>query len=580
MKRTLCVLALVTFVLVFSSNSFACTQDAAGCVTSFTLAPSEIHGDNLDPAIATITATIHSGHTGHILELILPGNMSIGYVCAGTTKLGPNSQGTGYAGGCSDPNATGSITYTVLFSGYNATGTPLTGQITADTAYSVNADSGITDSITVDPIQTPGPSVDMNCCDGNKSCGGCAGHPINVTNGNTFINQRDYSIPGLAGGLTLSRTWNSLWSLLSPPEQSGIFGDSWRSTFEERIQSLGSIANYWKESGSRNVYQCVGTGCSWQLIAPANDQTLLSYNSNTSQWTITEKNGTIRTFNSAGYLISIADLNGNTISINVDAANQNRIASVTDAAGRVLTFNYADPAFPRLCSSISDSVGPFTTYHYVSGKLTQVLYPDGSQYNFAYNDSNSPTLISEVTDSLWKRIEFHTYDAQRRGVTSQLANDSAGQAVQHIHVYYQQFAPYQNLVDFNEGANGSANISISSVAQRNYVAAATGSLYACATCGWQNGATQLVNRSGYPLATTDANGNTTYFTYDTQGNVLTRGLPRPEIRSSITRVGIPGPTPTILSARWSPRATLWPPLLSTHCTRPPTTTTPTATCSV
>ena len=82
------------------------------------------------------------------------------------------------------------------------------------------------------------------------------------------------------------------------------------------------------------------------------------------------------------------------------------------------------------------------------------------------------------------------------------------------------------MVEFNEGANGSANISISSVAQRNYAAAATGSLYACATCGWQNGATQLVNRSGYPLATTDANGNTTYFTYDTQGNVLTRGLPR------------------------------------------------------
>ena len=90
----------------------------------------------------------------------------------------------------------------------------------------------------------------------------------------------------------------------------------------------------------------------------------------------------------AGYLTSIVDRNGNTININVDAANQNRIASVTDAASRVLTFNYADPNFPRLCTSIADSVGTVATYHYNSGLLSQVVYADGSQFNFVYDSIN------------------------------------------------------------------------------------------------------------------------------------------------------------------------------------------------
>src|SRR4029077_9855792 len=137
----------------------------------------------------------------------------------------------------------------------------------------------------------------------------------------------------------------------------------------------------------------------------------------------------------SGYLTSLVDANGNAITISVDAANQNRIASVTDPAGRVLTFNYANGTFPRLCTSITDSVGTFSNYQYdSSGRLTQVSYPDGSQYNFQFNDPNSNTLISKVTDSQGKVIEAHTYDSQRRGLTAQLANDANGNAVGKVTV--------------------------------------------------------------------------------------------------------------------------------------------------
>ena len=66
----------------------------------------------------------------------------------------------------------------------------------------------------------PPPSVnpaDLGPC---KNCLNQAGHPINLTNGNVWIQQRDYSNPGIGGGLELVRTWNSLLQDAGPPPSS------------------------------------------------------------------------------------------------------------------------------------------------------------------------------------------------------------------------------------------------------------------------------------------------------------------------------------------------------------------------
>lgn len=67
--------------------------------------------------------------------------------------------------------------------------------------------------------------------------GGCpgdctAGQPINLANGNTFIQQTDIRIPGLGNGLSLTRTWNSIWPPLAyiALPQIGMFGRQWLST--------------------------------------------------------------------------------------------------------------------------------------------------------------------------------------------------------------------------------------------------------------------------------------------------------------------------------------------------------------
>src|ERR1051326_7203002 len=172
-----------------------------------------------------------------------------------------------------------------------------------------------------------------------------------------------------------------------------------RCSIHTRIQTLtGGAVKYWKGNGSSLFYSYSGSGGIYSLTAPADDQTTLSFNSGTTLWTAMLKDGTQKIFNNAGYLTSIIDRNGNTISISIDSAHSNRIATVTDAAGRVLTFHYANSSFPRLCTSVTDSGGTVASYTYdTSGLLTQVTYPDSSEFNFDYDSNN---LILTVTDSL------------------------------------------------------------------------------------------------------------------------------------------------------------------------------------
>jgi hypothetical protein len=71
----------------------------------------------------------------------------------------------------------------------------------------------------------------------NETCPKCStgGYPISLATGNTFIEQADIQLPGLGGGLSLTRTWLSMWPSSQIPSSVGIFGPNWRSTYEERV---------------------------------------------------------------------------------------------------------------------------------------------------------------------------------------------------------------------------------------------------------------------------------------------------------------------------------------------------------
>ena len=244
-----------------------------------------------------------------------------------------------------------------------------------------------------------------------------AGHPINLATGNTYIRQTDVRIPGLSGGLTLVRTWNSRWPSTQSAYQVGLFGPNWSSTYDQRVFVGSDKYIKWEESeGNFSSFGSTGVGTSsWILAAPhSTSTTLTTPNTATPYWLITLPNGEQRKFDStSGMLTAIIDRNGNTTTLIYDSAN--RLVTVTDPVSRHLYFGYGSPS-SHLVTSVTSDFGISLSYVYdTQGRLSQVTNPDLTTITFTYN---SQSLITSVTDSNGKTLESHTYDSNAHGLTS------------------------------------------------------------------------------------------------------------------------------------------------------------------
>ena len=240
-----------------------------------------------------------------------------------------------------------------------------------------------------------------------------------MATGNTYIVEADVSVPGLGGGISLTRTWNSKWPSSEAGIASGFFGTNWRSNYEERMFVENGYVIYARGDGSFWIFgYASGSNGTYTYLpaAPANASAVLT--TGTNNWTLTYKNGEQRLFaNTSGSLTSIADRNGNTTSLTYDAMN--RLVAVTDPAGRHLYFTYQNNS-SYLITALTSDFGISLQYAYdAQGRLTQVTKADNTQLNFQY-DANS--LITAVTDMNGKVLESHTYDSAARGLTSSRAN--------------------------------------------------------------------------------------------------------------------------------------------------------------
>ena len=346
----------------------------------------------------------------------------------------------------------------------------------------------------------PGPSTE---------CEAKAGQPINLTTGDVWISKNDYSVPGLAGGLSITRTWNSLWNQSSPPFEAGMFGRGWTSDFEERLQVFNSThIIYWRGSGNTWIFEApVGcTSCAYNLTSPANQQASLQYDSATTLYTLSFKNGTTKVFSNSGRLLEAIDRNGNQTTVSYDSSD--RIATVSAPGGQWISFTYGDSQYVNLATLAQDAVGTVAAFSYVDSNLTQVVYADGSQINYAYDTAKN---IISVSDSEGKVLETHTYDTDGRGLSSLRAN-----SVDLITIQY----PSGSSTILTDSTGNTTTYLYSTISNKTYLTAVQGP--GCSSCGGSNDLSFTLDGAGNRLSRTDANGNTTSYTYDSAGNVLTR----------------------------------------------------------
>jgi RHS repeat-associated protein len=363
-----------------------------------------------------------------------------------------------------------------------------------------NQTDDVTITINVQPAE-PGTNLGGTSCKENvgeppKS----AGRPVNVTNGNMYIEETDYRLPGIGDGLDITRTYNS------KNQTAGLFGFGWSSILDESLVSYGAKLLRLNLPDGRAVYLSrSSTALPYSPAQPLNFYGQVVKNADNS-YTLTFKDGRVHQFNTNGKLVSFSDRYGNTITLTLNASGNP--TTITDASGRTITFTY--DSYTKI-ATMSDSLGTIATYvHAFMGRLTSVTYADGSKYVFTDVFSGNNVYLTSVKDALNNVLESHTYDSQGRALTSEIA----GNGTEHYTLNYVSATE----TDVTDALNHVTKYFFDTSKGLNLVTRVEGNC----SCGNSQITTWTYDNQLNVISKTDALTHTTNYTYDTNGNRLTQ----------------------------------------------------------
>ncbi|HJX92523.1 MAG TPA: RHS repeat-associated core domain-containing protein [Pyrinomonadaceae bacterium] len=371
----------------------------------------------------------------------------------------------------------------------------------------INTPCDLTPSVTEELILTVNVGDDDGATDfGTTSCNSNmgepvsgVGEPVNVTNGNVYLQQTDYRLPGVGEGLEITRTFNSRM------KRAGLFGYGWSSILDESISAYDALTLRLNMADGRAVYFTrPSTSDPFVPARPLDFHGTLVKNVDNT-YTLTYKDGRVHQFNTDGTLVSYADRNNNTVSLTYTAGQP---TAITDAAGRTVTIAYDGSGS---IGSLSDSAGTIATYtHWFWGILTNVAYPDGSQFTFSGSFDGNYFLLSSVNDALGNVVESHTYDTQGRALTSEVA----GNGTEKYTLNYVSATE----TDVTDALNHVTKYFFDATKGRNVVTSVEGNC----SCGGSQIQTWTYDDQLNVVEETDALNHTTSYTYDTNGNRLTQ----------------------------------------------------------
>lgn len=247
--------------------------------------------------------------------------------------------------------------------------------------------------------------------DAGSSCHS-VGAPVNTTNGNMWLQERDFTLPGSVGeSIDIYRTYNSILH-----DRSGLFGSGWSTQYDESIQFFSDErmlrvnmpdgkAVYFGRATNSEPFRSVSPDVHGQIAANQDGTYILTF-----------KDGRSHKFDSGGTLLWQKDRNGNQTTLNRDT--NGFLSSVTDSFGRTISLN--KNTSNGKVSSIAYNSQTIATYNYISGtdRLQSVTYQDGSKYQFTYETVNGKTYLTTVKDALNNVLEDHDYDSEGRASTS------------------------------------------------------------------------------------------------------------------------------------------------------------------
>jgi len=326
---------------------------------------------------------------------------------------------------------------------------------------------------------------------------------VNMISGRLSHSQELFSTKGGQFPLTVTLNYRNI------PFAPSSVGNGWSHSYEISLQAGGnSTVTVW-DNGDVRDYRLVGG----IYQASSDDSSSLTKNGDGS-YLLTEKNGGTLSFDPAGHLIARADTNGNATTFTY--ANGN-LASVTDPNGRSATFTYG---VNGKLASIGGPGNRSYGFAYTDGYLTRATAPDGGTWDYTYTSSG---MMETKTDQVGNTSSY-AYDASNRVIA---ATDPQGQSrsygfagtpaadpgkvpdVYDIHRLCWDLPGLDANNQFTVIPVGDCQVEIMPLVQKN-------------GGGWQY---SYENNSETLKSVTDPYNNTTSYTHDAQGNVLTKTEP-------------------------------------------------------
>ena len=270
-------------------------------------------------------------------------------------------------------------------------------------------------------------------------------------------------------------------------------GYGWTWTFDDYLNINGGTVTM--HYGNGLAIPFTGTGSSFKPPTGIHDS--LVQNSD-STYTLTKLDGTKYYFNSLGYCTSISDRNGNTVSFTLNSNYY--VTKVTDQTGRSYSFSLN-----------------------AGNEYTSVTSPSGQTWNFTYSPNGDLASIA------WPAVNGNGFADSFGYVSHEITSHTDRNGNIWAYSYNSDGSlasakdPLNNVTSYSYSSTStSVTDPLGKVSTDNYSSGLLASHVDRA--GFSNGMTYdaSYNVSAYE----DENGDISHYTYDGNGNTLTRSDPR------------------------------------------------------
>jgi YD repeat-containing protein len=224
-------------------------------------------------------------------------------------------------------------------------------------------------------------------------------------------------------------------------------------------------------------------------------------------FTYVNENDEVEKYDASGKLLSITNRAGlvQTLHYAIDPNSfQTILTSITDAFGHQLTLSY--DSTDRLSGAVDPNGGIYSYAYDGNGNLSTVTYPDGNSRQYVYENTTYPTALTGIIDENGGRFATWSYDANGNAYMSEHAG-----GVEEVTLTYPSAT-----TSIATDAGGAVRTYTSQVVNGMVKAGAI-----TETCGANCTRTRTMSydTDGNVSSVSDFNGNVTNYVYD-----LTRDL--------------------------------------------------------